>query len=135
MADALRGDGYDVSLARSGEEALELLAVQSVDCILLDLLMPGLGGQETCRRIKATQIVRDVPLVMLTAMEDREAMIQGLAAGADDYISKSSEFEVLKARVRVQIRRKQFEDENRRVREELLRARAFTPWARVSSKV
>jgi len=120
LADALRGEGYDVIPAHSGEEALELLAVQSVDCILLDLLMPGLGGQETCRRIKATQIVRDVPLVMLTAMEDREAMIQGLAAGADDYISKSSEFEVLKARVRVQIRRKQFEDENRRVREELL---------------
>ena len=120
LADALRGEGYDVILAHSGEEAIELLAVQSVDCILLDLLMPGLGGQETCRRIKTTQIVRDVPLVMLTAMEDREAMIRGLGAGADDYISKSSEFEVLKARVRAQIRRKQFEDENRRVREELL---------------
>jgi two-component system, NtrC family, sensor kinase len=120
LADALRGEGYDVILAHSGEEALELLAVQSVDCILLDLLMPGLGGQETCRRIKAAQIVRDVPLIMLTAMEDRGAMIQGLGAGADDYISKSSDFEVLKARLRAQIRRKQFEDENRRVREELL---------------
>jgi two-component system NtrC family sensor kinase len=120
LADALRGEGYDVILAHSGEEALELLAVQSVDCILLDLLMPGLGGQETCRRIKATQIVRDVPLILLTAMEDRATMIQGLGAGADDYISKSSEFEVLKARVRAQIRRKQFEDENRHVREELL---------------
>jgi len=120
LADALRGEGYDVILAHSGEEAIELLAVQSVDCILLDLLMPGLGGQETCRRIKTTQIVRDVPLIMLTAMEDRTAMIQGLGAGADDYISKSSEFEVLKARLRTQIRRKQFEDENRRVREELM---------------
>ena len=120
LADALRGEGYDVILAHSGEEALDLLAVQSVDCILLDLLMPGLGGQETCRRIKAAQIVRDVPLIMLTAMEDRGAMIQGLGAGADDYISKSSDFEVLKARLRAQIRRKQFEDENRRVREELL---------------
>ena len=58
--------------------------------------------------------------IMLTALDDREAMIQGLGAGADDYISKSSEFEVLKARVRAQIRRKQFEDENRRIREELL---------------
>jgi light-regulated signal transduction histidine kinase (bacteriophytochrome) len=57
---------------------------------------------------------------MLTAMEDRSAMLEGLSAGADDYISKSSEFDVLKARVRVQIRRKQFEDENRRIREELL---------------
>ena len=48
----LRVEGYDVVLARSGEEALELASVQSVDCILLDLIMPGLSGHETCRRIK-----------------------------------------------------------------------------------
>jgi light-regulated signal transduction histidine kinase (bacteriophytochrome) len=65
-------------------------------------------------------VVRDIPLIMLTALEERNAMIEGLIAGADDYISKSSEMEVLKARVRAQIRRKQFEDENRRIREELL---------------
>ncbi len=121
LACSLRDEGYDVALARSGEEALELLAVQPVDCILLDLVMPGLSGQETCRRIKSAQVVRDIPLVMLTALEDRTAMLEGLGAGADDYISKSSEFEVLKARVRAQIRRKQFEDENRRIREQLLR--------------
>jgi signal transduction histidine kinase len=121
LASTLRGEGYDMVLAQSGEEALELLAIQSVDCILLDLLMPGLGGEETCRRIKSAPIVREIPLIMLTALEDRMAMLQGLGAGADDYISKSSEFEVLKARVRAQIRRKQFEDENRRIREELLR--------------
>lgn len=121
LAGTLRNEGYDVALARSGEEALELLAVQSVDCVLLDLVMPGLGGHETCRRIKAAPTVRDTPLIMLTAIEDRSAMLEGLAAGADDYISKSSEFAVLKARVRAQIRRKQFEDENRRIREQLLR--------------
>ncbi len=121
LADNLRGDGYDVSLAHSGEEALELLAVESVDCILLDLMMPGLSGQDTCRRIKAAPIVRNVPLLMLTAIEDRDAMVQGLSAGADDFVSKSSEFTILRARVRAQIRRKQFEDENRNVREELLR--------------
>jgi light-regulated signal transduction histidine kinase (bacteriophytochrome) len=58
---------------------------------------------------------------MLTSLDDRDAMIQGLSAGADDYVSKSSEFDILKARVRAQIRRKQFEDENRNVRDELLR--------------
>jgi two-component system, NtrC family, sensor kinase len=121
VAATLREEGYDVALARSGEEALELLAVQSVDCVLLDLVMPGLGGQETCRRIKSAPIVRDIPLIMLTAIEDRTAMLEGLSAGADDYISKSSELSVLKARVRAQIRRKQFEDENRHIREQLLR--------------
>jgi len=120
LSQALRGEGYDVVSARSGEEALELLAVQPVACILLDLVMPGIGGTETCRRIKQAPLVRDTPLIMLTAREDRAAMLDGFGAGADDYIAKSSEFEVLKARLRAQIRRKQFEDENRRIREELL---------------
>ncbi len=132
LGDALRGEGFDVVLAHSGEEAIDLLAVQSVDCILLDLMMPGLGGRETCRRIKAAPVVRDVPLIMLTALEDREAMIEGLADGADDYISKSGEFEVLRARVRAQLRRKQFEEENRRIREELMRKGIETAEANAS---
>jgi two-component system, NtrC family, sensor kinase len=132
IGDALREEGYDVIPVRSGEEAIELLGVQTVDCILLDLMMPGLSGHDTCRRIKAAPGVRDVPLIMLTALEDRNAMIQGLSAGADDYISKSSEFEVLKARVRAQIRRKQFEDENRRIREQLLRTELEAAEARAA---
>ena len=119
LGEVLREEGYDVVLAHSGEEGLELLAVQPVDCILLDLLMPGLGGQETCRRIKAAPVIRDIPLLLLTAVEDRETMIEGLATGADDYISKSAEFDVLKARVSAQLRRRQFEDEARRMRAEL----------------
>ena len=117
----LRGEGYDVVLAKSGEEALELLTVQPVDCILLDLMMPGLSGQDTCRRIKQSAQWRDIPLVMLTARDDREAMIEGINAGADDYIAKSADFDVLKARLRAQLRRKHFEDENRRIREKLVR--------------
>lgn len=120
LGDTLRGEGYDVILARSGEEALEMVAVQAVDCILLDRLMPGLGGTETCRRIKATPSLRDIPLIMLTAMDDRDAMIESLSTGADDYVLKSSEIDVLKARLRAQLRRKQFEDESRRVRMELM---------------
>jgi DNA-binding response OmpR family regulator len=119
LADTLRGEGYDVAAARSGEEALELLAVQSVDCILLDLLMPGLSGHETCRLIKQAPKLRDIPLILLTSLDDRAAMLEGLDAGADDYIQKAAEFEVLKARLRAQLRRKQFEDENRRIRSEL----------------
>jgi DNA-binding response OmpR family regulator len=120
LAELLRGEGYDVAMARSGEEALELLAVEPVDCILLDLIMPGLSGDETCRRIKSVPVVRDAPVIMLTSLEDRAAMINALDAGADDYLQKSSEFEVLIARVRAQLRRKQFEDENRRIRDKLL---------------
>jgi DNA-binding response OmpR family regulator len=134
VANALRGDGYEIVLARSGEEALQLLAVQPVDCVLLDLMMPGMGGRETCRRLKSVRAMRDIPIVMLTAVEDREAMIDGLGAGADDYIAKSSEFDLLRARVLAQIRRKQFQDENRKIREQLLRAELDAVEARTAKE-
>jgi DNA-binding response OmpR family regulator len=120
ISNALHGEGYDVVLASSGEEALELLAVQPVDCILLDLMMPGLSGAETCQRIKAAPFTRDIPLIMVTAQQEREIMLEALGGGADDYISKSADLDVLKARLRAQLRRKQFEDENRRMREQLM---------------
>jgi two-component system NtrC family sensor kinase len=133
LADLLRNEGYDVAMARSGEEALELVAIQAVDCILLDLLMPGLSGDETCRRIKSVPVIRDVPIIMLTSLEDRSAMINALGAGADDYIQKSSEFEVLSARVRAHIRRKQFEDENRHIRDQLLQKEIEATEARAAA--
>ena len=135
LTEALRADGYELVLARSGEEALQLLAVQPVDCVLLDLLMPGIGGRETCRRIKNAPGIRDIPVVMLTAIEDRDAMIQGLGAGADDYIAKSSDFDLVRARVLAQIRRKQFEDETRRIREQLLRAELEAVEARAAKEM
>ncbi|HEY5208801.1 MAG TPA: response regulator [Stellaceae bacterium] len=135
LAAQLLLDGLDVVLARSGEEALALLAVRPVDCILLDLVMPGISGHETCRRIKDTPGLRDIPVVMLTALDDRAAMIEGLAAGADDYIAKSSDFAVLRARVAAQIRRKQFEDDNRLYRERLSRKELETAEARAAQRL
>jgi two-component system, NtrC family, sensor kinase len=119
-AEQLRQEGYDVIPARSGEEALSLLGVQTVDCILLDLVMPGLSGQETCRRIKSAVAWRDIPLIMHTSREEKDVMIEGINEGADDFIAKSSDFEVLEARIKAQLRRKQFEEENRNIRERLL---------------
>ena len=117
----LRDDGYDVIAAGTGELALELLAVQPVDAVLLDVQMPGIGGLETCRRIKSAPALRDIPVVLLTAFEGRASMLAGLEAGADDYVVKANgEVELLTARLRAQLRRKQFEDEARRVHAELL---------------
>ena len=135
LSGNLLREGFDVALARSGEEALDLLAVQPVDCVLLDLMMPGIGGTETCRRVKAAPGLRDTPIVMLTARDDRAAMIEGLGAGADDYIAKSSDFAVLRARVAAQIRRKQFEDENRLYRERLLQKELETAQARAAQQL
>jgi PAS domain S-box-containing protein len=122
LASQLREEDYVVILASSGEEALELLATEPVDGILLDLVMPGLSGQEVCKRIKQRAKWRDIPLIMLTAHDDRDAMIECINAGADDYIAKSADFEVLKVRLRAHLRRKHFEDENHRIREKLVRS-------------
>jgi two-component system NtrC family sensor kinase len=121
LSDALHGAGYDLVVARSGDQALELLTVQPVDCILLHLTSAE-RAELTCGRIKATAGLREVPLLLLTAGDDREALIRGLAAGADDCIPPSSEPEVLRARVRTQLRRKQLETEGQRARDETARA-------------
>jgi len=97
-----------------------LLSVQNVDCILLDRSMAGIGGIETCRRLKNSVIVRDTPLIILTATDARDAALEGFAAGADDFVSKARGFEVVSAHIQAQIRRKQIEDEQRRIRDQLL---------------
>jgi two-component system NtrC family sensor kinase len=132
LGDRLRKRGYDVVYAASGEQAIELLAVQRVDCILLDRSMAGIGGIETCRRLKNSMVVRDTPLIIVTASEQRDAMIEGLGAGADDFVSKSSGFDVLSARIQAQIRRRHNEDEQRKVREQLLRSELDAAEARAA---
>jgi two-component system NtrC family sensor kinase len=120
LAASLRSEGFDIVLAHSGEETLALLAVQPVDCIMLDVQLPGLSGEDTCRRLKGAPSTRDIPLIMLSGLPGREVIVAGLAAGADDYMSKTTEFDVVKARVRAQIRRRQFEEETRHARDELM---------------
>jgi DNA-binding response OmpR family regulator/CHASE3 domain sensor protein len=110
MAD-LKREGYDVVPAQGGEEALELLEAEKVDCVLPDLAMPGLGGVETCRRLKANPATRRLPVILFSARGDGVAMLEALGAGADDVVPKSGDFELLRARLLAQIRRRQFADE------------------------
>jgi two-component system, NtrC family, sensor kinase len=119
LSARLELEGYEVLVARSGEEAIAKLHTQSIDCVLLDLMMPGLSGSETCQRIKALPELREIPLIVLTAHDDRSSMIDAIDAGADDYVPKLADFDVLRARLRSQLRRKHFERENRQFREEL----------------
>ena len=119
LAEQLRRRGMEVLLARSGEEALQRMASQPVDVVLLDLVMEGLSGQETCRRIKTTPAWHDIPVLMLTAMEEHEAMAASFDVGADDFVSKSSEFAVLRARLQAQVRRRRLEEEHRQMRDQL----------------
>ncbi len=105
-------DGHDVALANSPEEALELLSVDRIDCLLVDeMAVPA--PLEACRRIKSDPRWRYVPLLLIGARDEHRLAIEAINAGADDYVATASGSDVLRARIRAQLRRKQFEDENR----------------------
>ena len=80
--------GYEVIKALSGEEALEKLAANQIDLILLDVMMPGMDGFEVTRRIRQDPKTRLMPIILVTALKETEDRIQGIKAGCDDYISK-----------------------------------------------
>jgi two-component system response regulator MprA len=95
--------GYAVTLAEDGEQALSMLAVQSPDAVVLDLLMPSVDGLEVCRRLRAAG--DRTPVLMLTARDAVADRVSGLDAGADDYVVKPFALEELLARLRALMRR------------------------------
>src|SRR4051794_39156386 len=99
----LRYEGFEVDLARDGNEALASVASRRPDLILLDLNLPGLDGLDVCRRVRQAS---DVPIIMLTARGDVDERVEGLEAGADDYLPKPFKFKELLARVRAVLRRR-----------------------------
>jgi two-component system response regulator RegX3 len=103
---ALRGEGYEVSDAADGEEALEVARSNGFDVLILDLMLPKLSGVEVCRRLRAES---DVPIVLLTAKDAEVDRVLGLEAGADDYVTKPFSMAELVSRVRAILRRRQLD--------------------------
>ncbi|WP_414652291.1 sensor histidine kinase [Ideonella sp.] len=103
MAGELEREGYAVVVAQGGEEALGRAALVRPDLILLDVLMPGLDGFETCRRLKADEAMRDIPVIFMTALSDTPQKVTGFQAGAVDYVTKPLDGAEVLARVRTQI--------------------------------
>jgi signal transduction histidine kinase len=100
LESMLEGQGYELQSARNGESALNLAEQTLPDLILLDVMMPGMDGFEVCRRIRATPILAEVPIIILTALDDYNSRIAGLEAGADDFFSKPLDRQDLRARVK-----------------------------------
>src|SRR4051794_3516226 len=94
----LGNQGYHLAFASNGAEALKQAVVLSPDLILLDIMMPVMDGFEVCRRIRATPEIADVSVIIVTALDDRDSRLQGIEAGADDFITKPFNRVELRAR-------------------------------------
>jgi putative two-component system response regulator len=88
LESILDGQGYHLEFAENGALALEKIERLFPDIILLDVMMPGMDGFEVCRRIRATPAIAEIPVIMLTALDDKKSLMNGLEAGADDYLTK-----------------------------------------------
>jgi two-component system alkaline phosphatase synthesis response regulator PhoP len=102
----LSREGYAVSCAATGEEALKMAKAEVPDLIVLDLMLPGMDGLQVARRLKEEPSTRNAPIVMLTAKGEESDIVTGLELGADDYVTKPFSNKVLLARLRAVLRRK-----------------------------
>ena len=99
LQSVLEGEGYRLEMAENGWQAIEKAKALLPDVILLDVMMPGMTGLEVCQRIRNDPQVAEIPIIILTALDDRESLLNSLKAGADDFISKPFDRFELRARL------------------------------------
>lgn len=97
--------GYQVDCAADGEEGLRKIAESRPDLLLLDLMLPGIGGLDICRKLRADEQTAKLPIIMLTARGEEADVVQGLELGADDYMTKPFSIKILLARIQTVLRR------------------------------
>lgn len=126
VSEFLIGQGYEVLVAKSGKQALTKLSKASPDLILLDVVMPEMDGFETCRRLKAWEKTKDIPVIFMTAVADSSnstEKVKGLALGAVDFISKPIQLEEVLARIKIHLHlrslTKQLQGQNTRLQMEI----------------
>jgi signal transduction histidine kinase len=122
LCDILTIEGYAVSVAADGEEALREVGLSAPDVLLLDVMMPRLDGLEVCRRLKADALTAPIPVLLVTALHERADRLKGIASGANDFITKPIDTAEVLLRVRNALRTKRLYDERcvlLRMREDL----------------
>ena len=116
----LEGEGYDTVMCPDGAQALEVFRAEQPDLVLLDLMLPGMSGTEVCRQIRGDPLLKELPVLFLTARGKDEDKIEGFRAGADDYLSKPFNMEELQLRIQAILRRVQEPEADSQVEEEPL---------------
>lgn len=104
MVGHLEAQGYRVLIAQDGEEGLQRAELTRPDVILLDVMMPGLGGVEVCRRLKSSSRTREIPVIFMTSLTDTRDKVAGFAAGAVDYVTKPLQAEEVIARIEAHLK-------------------------------
>lgn len=99
LGNSLQHENYRISFATSGQQAIDMALKNSIDLILLDIMMPGMDGFEVCRQLKGETRTRHIPIIFITAKTEKEDIIQGFEAGAVDYVTKPFNAAELSARV------------------------------------
>jgi DNA-binding response OmpR family regulator/DNA-binding CsgD family transcriptional regulator len=103
LTDTLDQAGFTVLIATDGETALDLVDQVTPDLVLMDALMPGISGFETCKRLKRDKLLSDMPVIFMTGLSETEHVVEGLACGGVDYVTKPIVLEELLARIRVHL--------------------------------
>jgi DNA-binding response OmpR family regulator len=103
LSDLLKSNNFEVFVAANGEQALEVLEYQHPHLILLDVIMPGMDGFETCSKIKANSKIEDIPIIFMTALADTASKVKGFQAGAIDYITKPFHNDEVLARIKTHL--------------------------------
>lgn len=103
ISKMLESEGYRVVTVHSGEEALKAVQNQTIHLIIMDIMMPGMNGIEALERLQQDRTGKSIPVIMLTALGDKEHVLQGLRAGAVDYVRKPADLEELSARVGIHL--------------------------------
>lgn len=110
---------YRVLTATSGQRALELIAQEPIDCALIDIMMPGMSGLQVLERVRAAPETADLPVILVSALSDRQDVVRGLKLGANDYVTKPIEMDILHARVNTQVQLKRLQDQRKQAIEDL----------------
>jgi adenylate cyclase len=119
LARRLARQGYDVRRATGGREALESLRGDLADLVLLDVLMPGIDGYETLRRLKGDEALRNIPVLMISALDEMQSVVRCIELGAEDYLPKPFDPVLLQARIGACLEKKRLRDQEVRHLEEL----------------
>ena len=133
LLETLEGLGYKLLIAKNGKTALAIAQKAKPSLILLDIMMPEMDGYEVCRRLKADENTSQIPIIFITALADQEDEAKGLGMGAVDYITKPINPELVRARVRIHLELKQYQDHLENLVKERTRRLALTQAVTIES--